>query len=82
VLIDIGLIENSNIYSTGGDGRITSLGRSVSRLPLNARFGKMLLVGAQADVLDYDIAMVAILFEVTPFLTMSEKINSLEKDND
>mmetsp|Transcript_23531 Transcript_23531/g.33759 ORF Transcript_23531/g.33759 Transcript_23531/m.33759 type:complete len:495 (+) Transcript_23531:234-1718(+) len=82
VLIDIGLIENSNIYSTGGDGRITSLGRSVSRLPLNARFGKMLLVGAQADVLDYAIAIVAILSEVTPFLTMSEKINSLEKDND
>lgn len=42
----------------------------------------MLLVGAQADVLDYTIAIVAILSEVTPFLAMSEKINSLEKDND
>ncbi len=81
VLCDIGLVDNSRIDVVGGDGQITSLGKSVSQLPLNARFGKMLLVAAQANVLDYAIAMVAVLSEVSPFLSIADRSNSSENGN-
>ena len=50
------------------DGIITPLGSAVAKLPLGVRYGKMLLVAAQAGVLDYAIAMVAVLSENSPFL--------------
>jgi ATP-dependent RNA helicase DHX37/DHR1 len=50
------------------DGIITRLGVAVSRLPLGVRYGKMLLVAAEAGVLDYAIVMVAALSESNPFI--------------
>ena len=50
------------------DGTISRLGAAVAKLPLGVRYGKMLLVAAQAGVLDYAIAMVAVLSEKSPFL--------------
>lgn len=81
VLCEIGLVDRSNNDTSGGDGRITNLGKSVSQLPLNARFGKMLLVAAQANVLEYAVAMVAVLSEVSPFRNISDRSNSSECDN-
>ena len=76
LLCAIGCIDNSRVDVLGGDGCITCLGRSVSRLPLGVRYGKMLLMGAQANVLDYAIALVAVLSEVSPFLCVSEEENT------
>lgn len=45
------------------DGEITRLGLAVSKLPLGVRHGKMLLVAAEAGLLDYAISLVAILSE-------------------
>jgi ATP-dependent RNA helicase DHX37/DHR1 len=65
------------------DGRITTLGRAVAKLPLNVRFGKMLLMGLQGQVLDYAIVVVAILSEVSPFVNAHEaKEEEEEDDND
>ena len=51
------------------DGEITRLGRSVSTLPLGVRHGKILLVAAEAGVVDFAIVLIAILSESTnPFV--------------
>jgi ATP-dependent RNA helicase DHX37/DHR1 len=68
LLANIGCVDISKIESEGGDGVATRLGFAVSKLPLGVRFGKMLLVAAQAGVLDYAIAMVAALSESNPFI--------------
>lgn len=68
LLADIGCVELSNVEVDGGDGQVTRLGRAVAKLPLGVRYGKILLVAAQAGVLDYAIAMVATLSEQSPFL--------------
>ena len=67
LLANLGCIDTSQVERDGGDGTITKLGRAVSQLPLGVRYGKMLLVAAQANVLDYAIALVAILSEKSPF---------------
>ncbi|KAL7458181.1 hypothetical protein ACHAWC_009726 [Mediolabrus comicus] len=74
LLANLGCVDVSEIEEHGGDGKITTLGRAVSQLPLGVRYGKMLLVGAQANVLDYAITLVAVLSEATPFAHHSEKM--------
>ena len=74
LLANLGCVDVSKIEEHGGDGKITTLGRAVSQLPLGVRYGKMLLVGAQANVLDYAITLVAVLSEATPFAHHSEKM--------
>ncbi|KAL7443952.1 hypothetical protein ACHAXM_010962 [Skeletonema potamos] len=73
LLANLGCIDISKMEVEGGDGKITALGRAVSQLPLGVRYGKMLLVAAQANVLDYAITLVAVLSEATPFSHHSEK---------
>ena len=67
LLANIGCLDVSNIEKRGGDGEITSLGSAVAKLPLGVRYSKMLLVAAQAGVLDYAIIMVAVQSESSPF---------------
>ena len=68
-----------------GDGKITRLGAAVAKLPLGVRYGKMLLVAAEAGVLDYAIVMVALLSESNPFVVNGQEINkegsAKNKDN-
>ena len=68
LLANLGCVDVSRVEEKGGDGTITSLGLAVSKLPLGVRYGKMLLVAAQANVLDYAIALVAVMSESTPFV--------------
>ena len=68
LLANIGCVDLSNVEKDGGDGQVTRLGLAVSRLPLGVRYGKMLLVAAQAGVLDYAIPVVAALSEASPFI--------------
>ena len=75
LLANLGCIDISRIEEQGGDGKITTLGAAVSKLPLGVRYGKMLLVAAQANVLDYAIALVAVLSESTPFAHNTEEID-------
>lgn len=67
LLANIGCVDVSNVETQGGDGKITRLGAAVAKLPLGVRYGKMLLVAAQAGVLDYAIVMVAVQSESSPF---------------
>jgi ATP-dependent RNA helicase DHX37/DHR1 len=67
LLANIGCIDLSNVEKHGGDGEITRLGAAVAKLPLSARHGKMLLVAANAGLLDYAIIIVAVESESSPF---------------
>lgn len=67
LLANIGCIDVSNMERDGGDGVITKLGAALSQLPIGVRYGKMLLVAAQANVLDYGIVLVSVLSEASPF---------------
>ncbi|KAI2508529.1 hypothetical protein MHU86_5928 [Fragilaria crotonensis] len=66
---------------TGEDGKITRLGASVAQLPLGVRYGKMLLVAAQAGVLDYAIVMVAVLSEDSPF-SYGQQVDNDDEDSE
>jgi len=68
LLGNIGCVDLSMVEQKGGDGEATPLGAAVAKLPLGVRYGKILLVAAEAGVLDYAIAMVAALSEANPFL--------------
>lgn len=61
------------------DGNITRLGAAVAKLPIGVRYGKILLVAAQAGVLDYAIAAVAALSESNPFVHNSG--HSIEEED-
>ncbi|OEU09473.1 P-loop containing nucleoside triphosphate hydrolase protein, partial [Fragilariopsis cylindrus CCMP1102] len=61
LLANIGCVDISNMERDGGDGAVTKLGKAVSKLPLGVRYAKILLVAAQAGILDYAIVVVAIL---------------------
>lgn len=71
LLADIGCLESLN--DPREDGKITRLGRAVTQLPLGVRYGKILLVGAQAGVLDYIIPVVATMSESNPFVRGGEQ---------
>ena len=79
LLANIGCLDISNVERDGGDGTVTKLGEAISKLPLGVRYGKMLLVSAQAGVLDYAITMVAVLSESSPFLHGGQHSNQ-DKD--
>ena len=68
LLARIACVDVSRNEETGGDGTITRLGAATAKLPLGVRYGKMLLVAAQANVLDYGIIIVAVLSESSPFV--------------
>lgn len=78
LLANIGCIDVSNVERDGGDGRVTRLGTAVAQLPLGVRYAKMLLVAAQAGVLDYAIVVVSALSENSPF----QHNGATEKDDD
>jgi ATP-dependent RNA helicase DHX37/DHR1 len=59
---------------------ITRLGSAVAKLPLGVRHGKMLIVAAQAGVLDYAVAMIAALSEPSPFLLSHEANDALSTE--
>ncbi|GKY96443.1 hypothetical protein MPSEU_000603800 [Mayamaea pseudoterrestris] len=81
LLANIGCLVPS--VDPGSDGEITRLGSAVAQLPLGVRYGKILLVGAQAGVLDYIIPVVAVLSEVSPFKTSGDRsVTTDEKDGD
>ena len=75
LLANLGCVDVSRVEEHGGDGMITTLGTAVAKLPLGVRYGKMLLVAAQANVLDYAIVLVAVLSEATPFVHHTEYID-------
>ena len=81
LLDNIGCLDTSKIEINGGDGDITPIGTAIAKLPIGVRYGKMLLVAAQAGVLDYGILMVSVLSESSPFTNgASEHLN--DDDND
>lgn len=84
LLSDLGCVDVSSDPNneTLGDGRITKLGVAAAKLPLGVRYSKMMLVGAQANVLDYTIAIVAALSEVSPFVTDAKQNDDDENDDD
>ena len=73
LLSRIGCVDVSRNEEAGGDGTITRLGAAVAKLPLGVRYGKMLLVAAQAKVLDYGIIAVAVLSESSPFAHQADE---------
>jgi ATP-dependent RNA helicase DHX37/DHR1 len=80
LLANLGCLDIENMEQTGEDGTITRLGKAVAKLPLGVRYSKMLLVAANANVLDYGIAMVAVLSESSPF-SRDGLTNTLEDHN-
>lgn len=81
LLANIGCVDVSNVERDGGDGVVTRLGQAVAKLPLGVRYGKMLLVAAQAGVLDYAIVVVSILSENSPF-QRKQTANAEEDDKE
>jgi ATP-dependent RNA helicase DHX37/DHR1 len=83
LLANIGCVDTSNVEVDGGDGEITLLGTAISQLPIGVRYGKMLLIAAQANVLDYGIVMVSVLSESSPFGNANaELLNDSSEDSD
>ena len=80
LLANLGCVDVSEVEEFGGDGQITQLGQAVAKLPLGVRYGKMLLVAAQANVLDYAIALVAVLSESSPFVFQTGQVYKKEPD--
>ena len=83
LLANIGCVDLSNVEQDSGDGSVTRLGKAVAKLPLGVRYAKMLLVAAQAGVLDYALVLVSVLSEGSPFqLSPNKDIDSdLESDD-
>ena len=78
LLADLACLDTSKDKGDGSsDGEITKLGAAVAQLPLGVRYGKMVLVAAEAGVLDYAIAVVSALSENPPFIT-----SPLENDDE
>ncbi len=82
LLANIGCVDISNVEVDGGDGEITQLGSAISKLPIGVRYGKMLLIAAQANVLDYGIVMVSVLSEASPFKNTNFEEEKDETDED
>mmetsp|Transcript_18090 Transcript_18090/g.25078 ORF Transcript_18090/g.25078 Transcript_18090/m.25078 type:complete len:522 (-) Transcript_18090:874-2439(-) len=82
LLANIGCVDLSSLEESGGDGNITRLGTAISKLPLGVRYGKMLLIAAQAGILDYGILMVAVLSESSPFQQGPQEESKLQSNDD
>lgn len=80
MLASIGCLNISNVEKHGGDGEVTKLGEAVAKLPLGVRYAKMLLVAAEAGVLDYAIVVVSILSEASPFQSSTSQIEDTSND--
>jgi ATP-dependent RNA helicase DHX37/DHR1 len=81
LLANIGCVDLTNAEKNQDDGSITRLGSAIVQLPLGVRCGKILLVAAQAGVLDYAIVIVAAMSEQSPFLRTGH-IQLENKDDD
>lgn len=81
LLANLGCVDVSRVEEQGGDGKITPLGSAVAQLPLGVRYGKMLLVAAQANVLDYAIVLVAVLSESNLFVQITEEIKKTDDES-
>lgn len=68
------------IGSNSDEGVITHMGKTISKIPLAVKYGKMLFYASQCGVLDYAIIVVAILSESTssPFEITHEEDNDDE----
>ena len=77
--LEVGQISNDGVE---GDGVITNLGAKLAKLPLSVRCGKILLNAAESGVLDYGIAIVAVLSESSPFVLGSEDLGIGEEEED
>lgn len=82
LLANLGCIDTTNVEREGGDGVITKLGAAVSQLPIGVRYGKMLLIAAQGNVLDYGITLVSVLSEASPFAYRNEEKDSDDDESD
>ena len=83
LLANIGCVDLSNVEQDSGDGSVTRLGKAVAKLPLGVRYAKMLLVAAQAGVLDYALVLVSVLSEGSPFqLSPNKDIDSDSESDD
>jgi len=86
LLADIGCVDISNaaedVVDGDNDGVITKLGAVIAKLPLGARYGKVLLISAQANVLDYGISMVSVLSESSPFVLPNSEQQDREDGRD
>ena len=81
LLADLACLDTSKDKGDGSsDGEITKLGSAVAQLPLGVRYGKMVLVAAEAGVLDYAIAVVSALSENSPFTTATTETDEKESD--
>jgi len=81
LLAHLGCIDMANPRHV--DGKITLLGSAVAKLPLGVRHGKMLLVAAEAGVVDYAIVLISILSEPTsPFVVNGQGNTDPDKDDD
>ena len=76
LLADLACLDTSDDFGDGSsDGEITKLGAAAAQLPLGVRYGKMVIVAADAGVLDYAIAVVSALSESSPFTTSTTAIS-------
>jgi ATP-dependent RNA helicase DHX37/DHR1 len=82
LLANIGCVDISNVEQDRGDGTATRLGKAVAKLPLGVRYAKILLVAAQAGVLDYAIVVVSVLSESSPFQHVPEKEEDPTRESD
>jgi ATP-dependent RNA helicase DHX37/DHR1 len=84
LLANIGCVDKIDQDNAvdGNDGTITRLGCTVSKLPLGVRYSKILLVAAEAGVLDYAIPIVAALSEVSPFVVSGQVDFEVDSDDE
>lgn len=83
LLADLACVDTSNDLGDGStDGEITKLGAAVAQLPLGVRYGRMVLVAAEAGVLDYAIAVVSALAENSPFVNVAVEKSEENEDED
>jgi ATP-dependent RNA helicase DHX37/DHR1 len=82
LLANIGCVDLSGAEGGTDDGKITRLGTAISNLPLGVRYGKIMLVAAQAGVLDYAIVVVAALSESCPFVHAGQVAAMVDVEND
>ncbi|KAK2584403.1 hypothetical protein KPH14_006785 [Odynerus spinipes] len=61
-LLTLGALERSSLYKEDAyNAKVTPLGRSIAAFPVAPRYGKMLALSYQHDLLQYTICMVAAL---------------------
>lgn len=71
ILVDLGALrtEDNKPYSARKRVALTALGRHLSRLPTDARIGKLLIYGATLGCLDAALTICASISEGSPFVS-------------